>query len=673
YGDYAAWQRGWLRGEVLEGQLAYWRAALAGLPPLDLPADRPRPATPSSRGATARAIFPVQLTAALKRLAEGEGATLFMVLLGAYQALLGRYSGQADLAVGAPVANRARPELEGLIGFFANTLVLRGDLSGTPTVRGHLARVREACLGAYAHQDVPFERLVEELRPVREAGRNPLVQAVFTLDGSSHQPLRFGQVQATLLDVHGATAKFDLLLECSERADGLHATIEYSTDLFEQETAQRLLGHLATLLEGMATDPEGRLDDLPLLPPAERTQLLTQWGTNAVPYPAQDTVHGLFAAQAGRTPDAVALSGAGAALTYGELEARANRLAHHLSALGVGPETRVGLCLDRSAGAVVALLGILKAGGAYVPLDPAYPPARLAEMLEDAGVEVLLTESRLAGRLPATSGRMLLLDDPDLRAAVAARPASDPSAEVGPDHLVYVMYTSGSTGRPKGVAVTHRGVVRLVKGADYARLGPEEVFLQFAPLSFDASTLELWGPLLNGGRLALLPAGEMPSLADLGRAIRAHGVTTLWLTAGLFHQMVESQLEDLQGLRQLLAGGDVLSVPHVRRVLEGLPACRLINGYGPTECTTFTTCFPVTAEATLVPSVPIGRPIANTEVYVLDRRRQPVPAGVPGELYVGGPGLARGYLGRPGLSAARFVPHPFVPGARLYRTGDLVR
>ena len=317
---------------------------------------------------------------------------------------------------------------------------------------------------------------------------------------------------------------------------------------------------------------------------------------------------------------------------------------------------------------------MLKAGGAYVPLDPAYPPARLAEMLEDAGVEVLLTESRLAGRLPATSGRMLLLDDPDLRAAVATRPASDPSSEVGPDHLVYVMYTSGSTGRPKGVAVTHRGVVRLVKGADYARLGPEEVFLQFAPLSFDASTLELWGPLLNGGRLALLPAGEMPSLADLGRAIRTHGVTTLWLTAGLFHQMVESQLEDLQGLRQLLAGGDVLSVPHVRRVLEGLPECRLINGYGPTECTTFTTCFPVTAEATLVPSVPIGRPIANTEVYVLDRRRQPVPAGVPGELYVGGPGLARGYLGRPGLTGGALRAPPLRrAGARLYRTGDLAR
>ncbi len=634
---------------MLEGQLAYWRAALAGLPPLDLPADRPRPATPSSRGATARAVFPLELTAALKRLAEGEGATLFMVLLGAYQALLGRYSGQADLAVGAPVANRARPELEGLIGFFANTLVLRADLSGAPTVRGHLARVREACLGAYAHQDVPFEKLVEELRPVREAGRNPLVQAVFTLDGSSHQPLRFGQVQATLLDVHGATAKFDLLLECSERADGLHATIEYSTDLFEQETAQRLLGHLGTLLEGMAADPDARLDDLPLLPAAERAQLLT--GVGRQRRPLSRPGHG---ARPLRRP--------GRAHSRRRRPQRRRRRPDLRGAGGPGqppgapPLVRWGWAPRRGWGcASTAPPGrwwpswaSSRRGAPTCPWTPPTPPARLAEMLEDAGVEVLLTESRLAGRLPATSGRMLLLDDPDLRAAVATRPASDPSSEVGPDHLVYVMYTSGSTGRPKGVAVTHRGVVRLVKGADYARLGPEEVFLQFAPLSFDASTLELWGPLLNGGRLALLPAGEMPSLADLGRAIRTHGVTTLWLTAGLFHQMVESQLEDLQGLRQLLAGGDVLSVPHVRRVLEGLPECRLINGYGPTECTTFTTCFPVTAGATLVPSVPIGRPIANTEVYVLDRRRRPVPAGVPGELYVGGPGLARGYLGRPG-------------------------
>jgi non-ribosomal peptide synthetase component F len=306
-------------------------------------------------------------------------------------------------------------------------------------VRAHLARVREACLGAYAHQDVPFEKLVEELRPVRDAGRNPLVQAVFTLDGSSHEPLRFGQIEATLLDVHGATAKFDLLLECSERPDGLHATIEYSTDLFEQETAERLLGHLRVLLEGMAARPESRLDDLPLLPPAERTQLLTAWGTNDVPYPAQATVHDLFAAQAGRTPHAVALSGDGDPLTYGELDARANRLAHHLQALGVGPETRVGLCLDRSAGAVVAILGVLKAGGAYVPLDPAYPAPRLAEMLADAGVEVLLTESRLAGRLPDTGARVLLLDTPELQEALATRPASDPHSGAGPDHLVYVM------------------------------------------------------------------------------------------------------------------------------------------------------------------------------------------------------------------------------------------
>ena len=426
-------------------------------------------------------------------------------------------------------------------------------------------------------------------------------------------------------------------------------------------------------MEGIAADPGRRLSALPLLTDAERGRLLVEWNATASVYPRDALVHELFEAQADQTPGAVAVVYGDERLTYRELDRRANRLAHHLRELGVGPEVRVGVALERSVDLVVALLAVLKAGGAYLPLDPSYPARRLAFMLADAQVPVVVTEERLAERLSARDVRVVRLDA-DRRRIAAASPERVASG-VGAEGLAYVSYTSGSTGSAKGVAVPHRAVVRLVRGTSYARLAPDEVFLQFAPVSFDASTFEIWGALLSGARLVVAPAGAL-SLAELGRTLREEQVTTLWLTAGLFRRMVDEQLDDLRGVRQLLAGGDVLSVPHVRRVLRELPECRLINGYGPTEATTFACCYPAAGPLSASrDSLPIGGPIANTRVYVLDPHLNPAPVGVPGELYIGGDGLARGYLDRPALTAERFVPDPFgaEPGSRLYRTGDRVR
>jgi len=678
YADYAAWQRGWLQGEVLERQLSYWREQLSGAPPvLELPTDRPRPAVQSFRGATYEFALGEELTAGLKGLSRSEGVTLFMTLLAGFQALLSRYTGQEDVSVGTPIAGRTRGEVERLIGFFVNTLVMRTDLSGGPTFRELLGRVREVTLGAYAHQEVPFEKLVDELEVERSLSHAPLFQVMFVLQntGSGSGGKKSAEVSGLRMsgvEAESNTSKFDLTLAVAEGREGLSASIEYSTELFEAESIERLAGHFERLLAAAAADPDSRLDSLEILAPEERRRLLSEWKGVVTDYPREATVHGLFERQAALTPDATALIFGGEALTYGQLNERADGLARRLRRLGVGPETTVGLCADRSPEMVAGLLAVLKAGGAYVPLDPQYPQERLRFMLEDAGVSVLLAQSRLAARLPAEGLRVLLLDgDADEDEAPSRGDAL--GVEVGAGNLAYLMYTSGSTGRPKGVAVTHRNVVRLVTETDFARFGAEEVWLQYAPISFDASTLEIWGSLLHGSRLLLARPG-VAALEELGREVRAGGVTTLWLTAGLFHLMADERPEDLKGVRQLLAGGDVLSPAHVRKFVgAAAPGATLINGYGPTENTTFTCCFPVTAETQFGGTVPVGRPVANTEVFILDRSLRPVPQGVVGELMTGGDGLARGYFNRPALTAERFVPHPFAEGARLYRTGDLAR
>ncbi len=673
YADFAHWQREWLQGEVLESQRDYWKQQLNGkLPVLQLPTDYPRPPVQTYQGGYQSLDLPKNLTKALKDLSQQERGTLFMTLLAAFQTFLYRYTGQEDIIVGTPIAGRNQVEAEGLIGFFVNTLALRTYLGGNPSFQELLGRVREVALGAYAHQDLPFEKLVEELHRERDRSRTPLFQVMFVLQNTPNSALELPGLTVNSLNIDSGTAKFDLTLFIMETPQGLRASLEYNTDLFNAATITRMLGNFQTLLEGIVANPQQRLSDLPLLTAAEQHQLLVEWNNTRTDYPSNTCIHQLFEAQAEQTPNAVAAVFGSEQLTYRELNHRANQLAHHLQRLGVGAEICVGICVERSLDILVGLLGILKAGAAYLPLDPAYPQERLTFMLEDAQVPVLLTQQPQVEKLPSHRAKVVCLDtDWD---AINRESQENPIFSVTADNLAYVMYTSGSTGRPKGVSVIHRGVVRLVKGANYANLAAEEVFLQLAPISFDASTLEIWGSLLNGARLVIFPP-HTPSLEELGQVIQQYQITTLWLTAGLFHLMVDERLEDLKPLRQLLAGGDVLSVPHVQKFIQKIGDCKLINGYGPTENTTFTCCYPITEPDQLGNSVPIGRPITNTQVYLLDSHLQPVPIGVPGELYIGGDGLARGYLNRPDLTEEKFLQNPFSdePGTRLYKTNDLAR
>ncbi|MFL6290862.1 MAG: amino acid adenylation domain-containing protein, partial [Thermoanaerobaculia bacterium] len=678
YADFAAWQRQWLSGAVMEERLAWWKEQLAGVPQVvELPLDRPRPAVQTSRGGRAELLLGHGLEERLESLGRRLGATPFMILLAAWAMLLRRYGSQDEVVVGTPIANRERAELEGVIGFFANTLALRVDLSGDPT-GGELARrIRETALGAYARQDVPFERLVDELRPQRSLSFSPVFQVVLAYQNLPAAELDLAGLTLSPLDFDNGHTPFDLslFLRPQPGAGGLLAQLVYASDLFDAATAGRMLEHFHRLLASLATDgghaaDTVRVSELPLLAEEEREQVLRRWNDTTTAYPRDATVHGLFAEQAWQRPEAVAVVGDGETLTYGELDLRAGRVAARLLEAGVRPDDAVGLLAERSCDLIAALLGILKAGGAYVPLDPDYPQPRLEAMLADTGARIVLVQEGLDASLPETGATRLLL-----RAALASEggPAALPAAQA--DQLAYVLFTSGSTGRPKGVAVTHRNVVRLVRDTNYARLGPGEVFLQLAPVSFDASTLEIWGPLLNGSRLALFPPGP-PDLREIGEALARHRVTTLFLTAGLFHQMVELHLESLRPVRQLASGGEGLSPAHVRRAVAGLPGTAFTNVYGPTENTTYTTWHPLRSESDLGPgSVPIGRPIANTRVYLLDAAFQPVPVGVVGRLYAAGDGLARGYVGRPDLTAERFVPDPVSgeAGARLYDTGDLAR
>jgi amino acid adenylation domain-containing protein len=674
YPDYALWQRGWLRGEVLEEQLEYWRHQLAQPPPLELPTDRPRPKFAAMTAATVSRSLAPALRARLEALSREGSATLFMTLLAALSWVLGRLSGQDDVAVGTPVANRRHPNSEGLIGFFVNTLVMRARLSPDASFRTLLGEVRDGSLHAFAHQDVPFERLVEALQPERNTTLPPFFQVLFALQNAPRGGgLALPGLAMEPLEPEESAAKLDLVLMASTAGEGLEWSAEYAEELFDRTTIARLLTGVERLLEGVAADPHRPLSELPLLSAAERQAVLVEWNDTTTPFPASSTLHALFQEQARQGPDAPALVFGAEGITYGTLERRANQLAHHLVAVGVTTDQPVALVLERSPELVVAILAILKAGGAYMPLEASMPESRRSAMLAAAGARVLVG----TGSLPWVPETGLRVVDPHRdAAAIAAHPEVPPPQRATPESLAYVMFTSGSTGVPKGVAVPHRAVARLVRETSFMELGPREVFLQMAPVAFDASTLEIWGPLLNGGQLALMPPGPV-ELEALALALEEYGVTSLWLTAGLFHQMVDHHLDALGKVRQLLAGGDVLSVPHVRRVVEGpgeggAGRTRMIDGYGPTESTTFTCTYrvphPVGAS-----SIPVGRPIANTRVYVLDDRLRPVPRGVIGDLYIGGAGLARGYLGQPALTAASFIPSPFAPGERLYRSGDRVR
>ncbi|HEX6911984.1 MAG TPA: amino acid adenylation domain-containing protein, partial [Longimicrobium sp.] len=671
YADYAAWQHAWMAGEVLEGQLGYWRERLAGAPPmLELPTDRPRAAAPTERGGRVPLMLSRETVDGLKALSRREGATLFMTLLAAWQLLLSRWSGQDDVVVGSPVANRGRAEVEGLIGFFVNSLALRTDLRGDPTVRGVLRRVREGVLQAQAHQDLPFERLVEGLGVERVLGRMPVFQVFFAFQNAAVDFLRMGDgLQAEPLSTHDPIAKFDLMLALGEAADVLRGSIVYRAELFDEGTIERMADHLRRLLDAMAADPEARISRLPLLSGDERTRLLGWSGTaRGDGYPSP---HALFAAQAARTPDAPAVLADGETLSYAELDARANRLAHLLRARGVGPESRVGVAMARSPRLVTALLAIVKAGGAYVPLDTGYPAERLAFMLADSAVSVLLVDDALPGPLAGFGGAVVSLQAD--AAEIDRQPADALGIHVHPDTLAYVVYTSGSTGRPKGIGIPLKAVVRLVRGADFAQLGEDDRVAQVSNTSFDAFTWELWGTLLNGGALVCLDRDTLLAPAALVDAFRRHGVTAVFLTTALFNQVARDVPEGFAPLRHVLFGGEAVDPSSVRRVLEHGAPGRLLHVYGPTESTTFSTWHPVRHVDEGAVTVPIGTSVANTTVYVLEGAGEPAPIGVSGELFLGGDGLARGYLGRAALTAERFVPHPFVPGARLYRTGDAVR
>ncbi|MEW5926854.1 MAG: non-ribosomal peptide synthase/polyketide synthase [Gemmatimonadota bacterium] len=676
YADFAAWQRRWLAGERLDTQLRYWREQLDGAPPLlELPTDHPRR---SALGATETGRpfeLPPELTRGLRELGRRENTTLFMTLLAAWQALLGRWSGQDDVVVGTAIAGRTRAELEGLIGFFVNSLVLRADLSGDPGFRGLLGRVRETTLGAFAHQDLPFERLVEELAPERSLTHNPLFQVMFALHNMESGVPALGDLETEPLAGGDTGAKFDLGVALWEDGERILGRIDYRTDLFEGSTVERMAEHFRVLLEAAVADPDRRLRALPLVPAAELERIVARWSGAGAAAPPERCVHELFAAQAAATPGAVALVHEDRVLTYAELDRRADRLAHLLARRGVGPDARVGICAERSPEMVVGLLAILKAGGAYLPLDPQYPAERLDYMLADAGARVLLTQDGLRDRFAGFAGDVVLVGDATHEGAGAlshSRTFALPRSP-SPDNLAYVIYTSGSTGRPKATEVPHRAIPGFFRGAGYVRFDADQVVLQHSSPSWDVLTLELWPALLTGGRVVLYP-GRTPEPALLGEQVRAHGVTTLWLTSTYFNLVVDTCPEVLAGVRQLMVGGEALSARHVRRALQLHPGLRLVNGYGPSECTVFAACFPVPA-GFAAPTVPIGRPVGDRRVYLLDRDSGPVPAGVPGELYVGGPAVARGYRGRPELTAERFVPDPFagIPGARMYRSGDRAR
>jgi len=678
YADYAVWQREQLEGEALERQLAYWRERLAGAPELlELPTDRPRPPVQTYQGATVPVELSVQLLERLQALGRSEGATLYMTLLGAFQLLLSKYSGSEDVVVGSPIAGRTRKEVEALIGFFVNTLVLRTGLSGDPSFREVLRRAREATLGAYEHQEVPFERLVAELQPERSLGHTPLFQVIFTLQTAGGGIDALPGLEVSPVEAERVSAKFDLSLELTPSSRGLRGGLTYPTDLFDRGTVDRMLGHLSRVLEQVAADADVRLSQLELLGEAERALVLNGWSQPAAEYPADRCVHALFEAQAASTPGAVAVRFEEESLTYRELNERANRLAHSLRRRGVGPEVRVGICLERSLEMVVAVLAVLKAGGAYVPLDPAYPAERLAFILADSATPVLLTRESLRGALPAREGvEVVSLDG--AAEEIAAESAENPESGAGPDSLAYVIYTSGSTGAPKGALIEHRNVARLFSATDaWFGFGPGDVWTLFHSYAFDFSVWELWGALLYGGRVVVVPFDVSRDPEAFHALVQREGVTVLNQTPSAFRQFIRVDAErggDL-ALRVVVFGGEALEPASLREWVErrGAETPRLVNMYGITETTVHVTWRPLGREDVFGGSgSPIGRAIPDLRLYVLDPARRPVPVGVPGELYVGGAGVARGYLNRPELTAERFVDDPFAPG-RLYRTGDRVR
>jgi amino acid adenylation domain-containing protein len=678
YGDYSVWQREWLSGEVLERQLSYWRKQLMGVEACELPTDQSRPAVRSQRGASLEFTVSTGMTAKLKELSQKQGVTLFMTMLAAWEILLYRYSGQQDLTVGTPIAGRTRIETEGLIGFFVNTLVLRGDLSGRPSFAQLSQRVRNQTLEAYAHQDLPFERLVAELQPERDSSRSPLFEVMFAMQDAPESEIELGEAKLQPWRTETTTSKFDLILSLTDGTGqhvdgGMEGSLQYSTDLFEKATTARMIEHYQTLLEAVVSGSEQSIEDLPLMREGERHQVLYAWNETGAEFPSGKCVHELFEEQAGKTPETTAVVFEKKELNYGELNARANRLAHYLRELGVKPNARVALCVERGFEMIVGLLAVLKAGGAYVPLDPAYPADRLRYMLADSEPVALLTRRSLAGRFVGASPTTVPVLDLMDASVWSDQPESNLDGAATPEDLACVIYTSASTGQLQGVMVTHRNVVRLVRNTNYADFS-SAVVGHVSNVASDASTFEIWGALLNGERLAVIARFDNLALQGLARQLKALNVSILFLTTALFNECVRTSPGIFEGMNQILFGGEKCEPEWVRRALQQQAPREIVHVYGPTETTTFASYFSIkTVQEGR--SIPIGRPTANTRIYILDSYQQPVPVGVMGELYIGGAGVAQGYLKRPELTAEKFVQNPFVEeaGARMYRTGDMGR
>lgn len=682
YADFAVWQRQWLQKEVLEEQLSYWKQQLADSSVLNLPTDYPRPAIQTFNGKKQALELPKFLVDELKVLAQREGVTLFMILLAAFQVLLHRYSQQDDIVVGSPIANRNRQEWEPLIGMFVNTLVMRTDLGGNPSFSELLQRVREVAISAYAHQDLPFEKLVEEVRSERDTSRNPLFQVMFALENASTAALELTGLRLELMPVETETAMFDLTLSLEETASGITGSFEYNTDLFDASTIERMTGHFQILLKGIIASPKKRLSDLPLLTPAEENQILVQWNCTQSEYPQDKCLHQLFEMQVKRTPDEVAVVFGFLKLTYEQLNTQANQLAHYLRSLGVGADVLVGVCVERSLEMVVGLLGILKAGGAYVPLDPDYPKERLSFMLSDSQVSVLLTQNKLVNQLPEHRAYVICLDTDWEK--ISHRSEQNPVSGAVAENLAYVIYTSGSTGKPKGVMVTHRNLVNAYMAWEnaYQLRSLCTSHLQMASFSFDVFSGDMVRALCSGAKLVICPREWLLEPEKLYALMQKQKVDCAEFVPPVLRNLIqylEKTQQNLSFMKLLIVGSDSWYVQEYRQFQHFLGAqTRLINSYGVSEATIDSSYFEnASIKLSVDGLVPIGRPFANTKIYILDGNLQPVPIGVPGELYISGIGLTRGYLNQPELTEQKFIRNHFSFSnelcTRLYKTGDMAR
>lgn len=671
YADYAVWQQQRLSSEEMASQLDFWSGQLADVAPLELTTDYPRPDRLSWHADDVSFQLAPSLGEQLRDLARRESVTPYMLLLAVFQVLLYRYSNQYVFAIGTTIAGRNSIEIEPLVGFFVNTLALRADLTGDPIFRTLLRRVRHTTVQAFDHQDLPFDRLVGALQPQRQLNRHPLFQVLFQLSPQNDVDLEMPDILVERIDIGGDTAKFDLLLSMSENDKALRGRFTFSTDLFATPTIERLAEHFTNLLQEIVADADKPISQYHLQTEAEWQQVISGWNLSVVDYPRDASLQQLFEHQVSLHPDSIALHFEDAEISYGDLNRRANRIAHALCRRGIQSNVPIGLWMRRTPDMIASMLGILKAGAAYFPLEPNSPAARLAFMLEDSGAQLILTDGMMRAKLPPTAVKTLGLDE--LIATTSAMEQENPPIGASSGDLAYVMYTSGSTGNPKAVAIAQRSVVRLVHAPDYVELGPQETLLHLATPAFDVATFEIWGALLHGSPLVLGPDG-LPDYVELEALIRRHGVSVIWLTAGLFNSVIDNHPQMLATVRQILTGGEALSVAHIRRAQQLLPQSTFVNGYGPTENTTFTCCYRIPRPLPeKLRSIPIGRPVPATQVYVLDEHLKAVPVGIVGELCAGGEGLARGYLNRPELNAERFIDNPFQPGTRLYRTGDLVR